>query len=102
MSISRHSSSEPEPPKVARVKSRTSRPRLTVIWRSALAWFQAEISRMPVAHGIERQPEVGGELGEPLAGRLDVQRDLAAQQVRRIRPSTTCASVIVGSVPPLP
>jgi hypothetical protein len=49
MSISRQASSEPEPPNVVSVKSRTSRPLATVTWRSALAWFQAEISRIPVA-----------------------------------------------------
>ena len=83
MSISRHSSSDPEPPNVAIVKSRTSRPRLTVTWRSALAWFHAEISRMPVAHSSQAEPERVGEALQPGAGGVDVERDLAAEQVRR-------------------
>ena len=80
---SRHSSSEPEPPKVVSVKSRTSRPRLTVTWRSALAWFHAEISRMPVAQRLGRQAELRGERLDAGAGGVDVERDLAAEQVRR-------------------
>ena len=83
MSTSRHSSSDPEPPNVVRVKSRTSSPRLTVIWRSALAWFHAEISRTPAAHCLEAEAELGRERLEPCAGGVDVERDLAAEQVRR-------------------
>ena len=56
ISISGHSSSDPDPPNVTSVKSRTSSPRLTVIWRTALAWFQAEISRMPAAHSSAASP----------------------------------------------
>ena len=65
------------------VKSRTSRPRLTVTWRSALAWFHAEISRTPVAQASGRQPELAGQRLDAGAGRVDVERDLAAEQVRR-------------------
>ena len=65
------------------VKSRTSRPRLTVTWRSALAWFHAEISRTPVAQASGVSPSSVGERLDPGAGGVDVERDLAAEQVRR-------------------
>ena len=74
--------SEPDPPKVAIVKSRTSSPRLTVTWRSALAWFQAEISRMPVA-GRSSSSRAGRQGPRSAARSVDVERDLAAEQVRR-------------------
>ena len=73
----------PEPPNVVSVKSRTSRPRLTVTWRSALAWFQAEISRMPVAQASGLRPSLAASASTPDARGVDVERDLAAEQVRR-------------------
>ena len=101
--MSRHSSSEPEPPNVVRAKSRTSRPRLTVTWRSALAWFHAEISRTPAAHASGVSPRSAGERLDPRAGRVDVERDLPAEQVRR-DPAEDHVGVGDGdpSVPPLP
>ena len=83
MSTSRQASSEPEPPNVTSVKSRTSRPRLTVIWRSALAWFHAEISSTPVAHASKSRPSSPARSRMPWLGQVDVERDLAAEQVRR-------------------
>ena len=83
MSTSRQASSEPEPPNVTSVKSRTSSPRWTVTWRSALAWFQAEISRMPAAQRSRRQPQPVGEGVQARGGQVDVERHLAAEQVRR-------------------
>ncbi len=68
---------------MVRVKSRTSRPRLTVIWRSALAWFQAEISRTPLAHSSGEMPELAGQGDDAGAGGVDVERDLATEQVGR-------------------
>ena len=66
------------------VKSRTSRPRLTVTWRSALAWFQAEISRTPVAAGLRASARASAASRlDAGAGGVDVERDLAAEQVRR-------------------
>ena len=82
MSTSRQASSDPEPPNVVSMKSRTSRPRLTDTWRRALAWFQAEISRMPVAHRSSSRPKPSGQGTDAAPGRLDVERDLAAEQVR--------------------
>jgi hypothetical protein len=82
MSISRQTSSGPEPPKAAIAKSRTSSPRLTVTWRMALAWFQAEISRMPRA-ASRGEAERGRQALDPAVGGVDVQRDLAAEQVGR-------------------
>ena len=64
------------------MKSRTSRPRLTDTWRRALAWFHAEISRMPVAQRSSSSPSRSARARMPCAGRLDVERDLAAEQVR--------------------
>ena len=79
-------------------KSRTSSPRWTVIWRSALAWFQAEISRIPAAVAVEVEPELGAEVGEPVAGRVDRSSGSSpASRCGGIRPSTRCASVTVGS-----
>ena len=82
MSTSRQASSDPEPPKVVSMKSRTSRPRLTDTWRRALAWFHAEISRMPVAQRSTSRPSRVGQRADAGAGGLDVERDLAAEQVR--------------------
>ena len=82
MSISRQASSEPEPPKVVSVKSRTSSPRATVTWRSALAWFHAEISRIPVAVLSRVRSELAAQGLEPAAGGVRAERDLPAQQVR--------------------
>ena len=58
MSSSRQASSEPDPPNVVSTKSRTSRPRFTLTWRRALAWFQAEISRMPRAQAAGSRPSL--------------------------------------------
>ena len=82
MSTSRQASSDPDPPNVVSMKSRTSRPRLTDTWRSALAWFQAEISRMPVAHRDSSSPSRAARYTDAVPRRLDVERDLAAEQVR--------------------
>ncbi len=50
--------------------------------RSSLAaWFQAEISRDARGDPLGVQVELGRELGQALAGRLGVQRDLPAEQV---------------------
>ena len=68
MSTSRQASSEPEPPKVVSMKSRTSSPRLTLTWRSALAWFQAEISRMPVAQRSKSRPSWSARSAMPALG----------------------------------
>jgi hypothetical protein len=57
---------------VVSAKSRTSSPRLDVIWRSALAWFQAEISRMPAA-ARQVEAELRAERRSP-PGRADVER----------------------------
>ena len=73
----------PEPPNVASMKSRTSRPRLTEIWRRALAWFQAEISRIPAAHSSPLEAEPAGEVLDAGASRARVQRDLPTEQVGR-------------------
>ena len=56
--------------------------RLTVTWRRALAWFQAEISRMPVAHALQVQVELRAERRQAVGRRSTRQRDLAAEQVR--------------------
>ncbi|SKF62588.1 Uncharacterised protein [Mycobacteroides abscessus subsp. abscessus] len=93
MSTRLQASSEPEPPKVASMKSRTSRPRLTEIWRRALAWFQAEISRMPVAAFSGLRPRRSAS---------SVMRISPPSRCGGMRPRKTWASVMVGSVPPLP
>ena len=82
MSTSRQASSDPDPPKVVSMKSRTSSPRLTDTWRSALAWFHAEISRMPVAQRSSSSPSRAASDRMPSPRRLHVERDLAAEQVR--------------------
>ena len=99
--MSRHSSSEPEPPNVVSVKSRTSRPRLTVTWRSALAWFQAEISRTPVAQASGLSPSWPASALDAGARGVDVERDLAAEQVRR-DPAEEHVRVGDGEAPRLP
>ncbi len=100
--MSRQSSSEPEPPNVVSVKSRTSRPRLTVTWRSALAWFQAEISRTPVAQASGERPSFEASASTPTRAASTSSGISPPSRCGGIRPSTTCASVIVTSVPPLP
>ncbi len=81
MSTRRQASSEPEPPNVASMKSRTSRPRLTLTWRRALAWFHAEISRMPVAQWSGSMPSLAAMASMPaLAARS--RAGSRAEQVR--------------------
>ncbi len=101
MSTRRQASSDPEPPNVTIVKSRTSRPRRTVTWRSALAWFQAEISSTPVAQRSRDRPSRSASASKPAAARSTSSGTSPPSRCGGIRPSTTCASVIVGSVPPL-
>src|SRR4029453_14431018 len=66
---SRQTPSTPNPPKVARTKSRTSRPRRTVTWRRALAWFQAAISSTPAATAGRSSPSLGPSASRPAAAR---------------------------------
>src|SRR5258708_3870991 len=79
ISISGQISSDPDPPNVTSVKSRTSRPRLTVIWRTALAWFHAETSRIPAAHSCSGMPSFAARSASP---------DRAASAPRRRTPHT--------------
>ena len=71
-------------------KSRTSRPRLVVIRRSALAWFQAEISRMPGGAVLQGQPE-------RLGHRAD-RRCAAASASSGISPPSRCGGIRPSTV----
>ncbi len=55
-------------------------------WRSALAWFQAEISRMPGGALLDPEPESSCEVLETGSRGSDVQGDLATEQVGRDAP----------------
>ena len=56
---------------------------LTVTWRRALAWFHAEISRMPVAVRSRGRAWRRAGPGRRSAAGTRLERDLPAQQVRR-------------------
>ena len=98
--MSRHSSSEPDPPNVTSVKSRTSSPRLTVICRSALAWFHAETSRIPAAHSSAASPSASPNRPPPPARPRRPAGPRRRADAAGCGPSTRCASVTVTSLPP--
>ena len=100
--MSRQSSREPEPPKVVRVKSRTSRPRLTVTCRSALAWFHAEISSTPAAQASADMPSSFASVSMPALAAPASSGISPPSRWGGMRPRKTWASVMVTSVPPLP
>ena len=100
MSISRQASSEPEPPNVVSVKSRTSRPLATVTWRSALAWFHAEISRMPVAVRSSDRSSFAPSCSSPSRAASTDSGISPPSRCGGIRPRMTWASVTVGWSPP--
>ena len=95
----------PAPPKAISVKSRGSCPRWIEISRMAEVIRATAIVMMPSASAstVERPAQARGQIGDGLAGAPGVERDAAAEApVVPMRPSTTLASVTVGSVPPRP
>ena len=56
---------------------------MTVICRMAFDWLNALISRMPVAVRSGVSPSLSASASIARPGGVDVERDLAAEQVRR-------------------
>ena len=83
MSTSRQASSEPEPPKVVSMKSRTSRPRLTDDLAQRVGLVPGRDLEDAGGAALEVEAELLGEGGDARPGGLHVERDLAAEQVGR-------------------
>jgi hypothetical protein len=100
MSISRHAVSGPLPPNAHRSKSRTSRPRLTVTWRIALAWFQAAISSTPAAQASTSIPTASASRPYTASAASRCSGISPPSRCSGMWPSSMNASVVVGSDPP--
>ena len=95
--------SGPAPPKATSANSRGSRPRSTVIERIVCAMFALATVRMPAAASRRSIPSSSASRSTAASAR-SVCNGISPPRKRSgsIRPSTRCASVIVGSSPPSP
>ena len=102
-SASRHACSGPAPPNATRAKRRGSCPRPIDTVRMARAMELSMISTMPAAASSTPRPSGAPTRASMAARAASTSSGISPpSSAGGMRPSTRCASVTVGSVPPRP